>query len=962
MHKRKPIIATAAVAGTVLTLVGGTMFTLETRWFSDFLSDKLSSTFGQEVEWKGPLHIDWSLSPTVRVEQLRVDNPDWAQHDHFVAADQITARIELLKLVKGVVAVDFLQLEQPRAHLMQSAEFGSNWAMFISEDKPTKDPMFTVKLRELMVLDGQVTYLEPAENTDLSARITSPGGEQLRIIGDGQLQGEPLQLRVNGDPLTEVVTRAVDRAKPEPASAYSLIGRFEWKDHQLRLDGTTGSLTELKQLQFDLSVAGPNARALSQLAGADAYAAPYQLQANVEHEQNQWTISDLSGEMGESSFRGEMRYDTSGSRPSITADVDISEINLDRLSTDPDTADVADTPRGQQALMDKLHQMLAPLRQYDAEIVVDVGQLQKQQIVVQKLHADVMLEDGTLTVEPLRFTTGGGQVLAKVEVNASPEVPKGEAIIQLESVDLGQALAPAGYKELGTLTGEINTQLDNQALLVLDSHLHYWEEQSATDVEATITARETTTGEPGIQVNGSGKVNGSEVELELTGGPLLDINSTSKPYPLEAMLTHAQTTISAEGTLTQPLRLSDADLQLRAEGPNPAQLNQLVQLDLPHLPQYELSGHFLREDSAWYVRDIRADVGASDLAGNVRWAKGDDERLMVWADLHSQELHLDTLTSNSSSQTSAEPSGTADQNNEDEQVIPDEELPNKTLQSFDAHVEYNGKRVMASGIPLDNIKADLTLQDGVLLLTPLSFGVGDGTVEFSLRANTNVAPPEGHVDLDVARVHINDLLARFDLADESFGLLGGQGGFDFTGDSLAQALAGLDGQMHLIMNGGRLDATLVEAIGLDAGELMFGLFGSEPDPVKVQCAYAKFNADDGVADIEALTIATTDSNILGDGQFNLEQETFELVIEAHPKDFSIVSGSSPIRLHGTFSEPQIDVVSDELVARGALAAIGAAIFPPAALIPLVELGQTEGTNGCEQAVASAESVASQQAE
>lgn len=961
MHNRKPLIATAAIAGIVLLLIGGGLFTLETRWFSGYLSEKLTNSMGQNVSWAGPLHIDWSLNPTVRIEQPRIDNPEWARHEQFAAAEELTARIALPKLVQGVIAFDYLQLDQPRAHLMESAEFGRNWSMFISDKQSQKEPLFTVTLRELMVIDGRITYLEPAENTDLNISVSSPDGEQLKLTGDGQLQGEPLQLRISSDPLDEIVSRTVDRAQPEPAGAYSLVGRFEWKDHRLHLDGTTGSLTELKQLQFDLKVEGSNAQALAQLIGADAYAAPYQLQAHVELEQKQWTLKGVTGEMGKSTFAGDLRYDTRGKRPAIEADFDISAINLDRFSTgaaDKAGAGNAHSDSG-QTLTDRLHQRLAPLRHYDAKVIVDIGRLEKEQIVVLNLQGDVVLDDGTLTVERLRFDTGGGQVLARVQVNASHETPRGEATVEIEAVDLGEALAHAGDRAMGNLTGEVNVRLDKDALLILDSDLHYWNEQNETDVETRITSHETDSGASGIRIDGDGKMKGNEMEFELVGGPLLEINSKSRPYPLEAALTLADTTLNVDGTLTQPLQITDADLQLRAKGPDPAQLNQLAPLNLPHLPEYELSGHFLREDSAWYLRDIRVDLGASDLAGNLRWARGEDERMMVWGDLHSQEVHMDTLTANNNQQASPDQSSAAEKRSEDKQVLPSEELPDKVLQSVDAHVEYNAKRVVASDIPLDNMKVDLTLQDGVLQLSPLSFGIGDGTVKLDLQANGTTAPLDGNVNLDVTRVGINDLLAPFDLADESFGLLGGEGEFNFKGNSVAQALGNLQGEMHLIMNGGWLDATMVETLGLDAGELLAGLFGGELNPDKVQCAYLKLDADDGVTDIKSFTIATAESNVLGDGQFDLEQETFELVLEAHPKDFSVISGSSPIRLHGTFNNLQVDVVSDELAARGVLAAIGAAVFPPAALLPLVEPGETEGQNGCEKAVASAESVVSQ---
>ncbi len=51
----------------------------------------------------------------------------------------------------------------------------------------------------------------------------------------------------------------------------------------------------------------------------------------------------------------------------------------------------------------------------------------------------------------------------------------------------------------------------------------------------------------------------------------------------------------------------------------------------------------------------------------------------------------------------------------------------KALRSVDARVKLKAKSIISGKVPLDNMVADLTLENGVLTLAPLDFGVASGT-------------------------------------------------------------------------------------------------------------------------------------------------------------------------------------------------------------------------------------------
>jgi hypothetical protein len=109
---------------------------------------------------------------------------------------------------------------------------------------------------------------------------------------------------------------------------------------------------------------------------------------------------------------------------------------------------------------------------------------------------------------------------------------------------------------------------------------------------------------------------------------------------------------------------------------------------------------------------------------------------------------------------------------------------------------------------------------------------------------------------------------------------------------------------------------------------------------------------------EALVLDTADSTITGKGQIDLGAEAMDLEFVAHPKDASVLTASTPVRIEGTLKEPAVDVVSEELQEKS-LAALALGVVLPVlgAVLPFIEQGETEDAD-CgrliEDAVASVE--------
>ncbi|MBX6369137.1 MAG: AsmA family protein, partial [Rhodospirillales bacterium] len=82
-------------------------------------------------------------------------------------------------------------------------------------------------------------------------------------------------------------------------------------------------------------------------------------------------------------------------------------------------------------------------------------------------------------------------------------------------------------------------------------------------------------------------------------------------------------------------------------------------------------------------------------------------------------------------------------------------------------------------------------------------------------------------------------------------------------------------------------------------------------------------------------------------------ETLFLDVTPYPKDWSPLSARSPIEVRGTFGAPEAKPKTSTLVGRlGAAIALGI-VMPPAAILPLIDVGLGE-RNMCARAFAAVE--------
>ncbi|MDP1637130.1 MAG: AsmA family protein [Candidatus Nitrotoga sp.] len=448
-----------------------------------------------------------------------------------------------------------------------------------------------------------------------------------------------------------------------------------------------------------------------------------------------------------------------------------------------------------------------------------------------------------------------------------------------------------------------------------------------------------------IVFNAKGQYQGLPLAVHGTGGPVLALRDEAMPYPLKIDATIGHTAAQADGTITGLTKISAIDLNLVLRGDSLADLFPLIGIVLPETPAYSTKGRLMHSARKWRYENFGGKTGKSDIAGTLQVDTG-GKRPFMQGELVSTILDLADLgpligaKQGSLAEAAKQPAPSPGQTaiSAKARVLPDEPFNTDRWSTMDADVKLRAKSIhRAKALPIEDLVVHLKLQDSVLTLNPLNFGLAGGDLVAVVSLDGQKDPIRAQAKVQAKKLLLGKLFPTVDLSGSSIGQI--NGAFDLTGEgnSVAHMLATSNGKLGLVIAGGEISNEMVEIIGLDLWEwLRFKVKGDEP--TQIRCGVADFSVKNGVMATNALVLDTMDTNIRGTGTIDFGKETLDLTLNPQPKDKSPVSLRGPIHIRGTLGKPEVQLDKVNLAKRGLGAILLGVINPLLALIPLIETG------------------------
>ncbi|HEB3535085.1 TPA: AsmA family protein [Burkholderia cenocepacia] len=431
-----------------------------------------------------------------------------------------------------------------------------------------------------------------------------------------------------------------------------------------------------------------------------------------------------------------------------------------------------------------------------------------------------------------------------------------------------------------------------------------------------------------VPISGTGKVGG-----------VLAIQDTSQPFPLQADVKAGDTRLAIVGTLTDPRHLAALDLRLWLQGTSMSHLYQLTGITLPDTPPYategRLIGNFKPNASTFRYENFNGRVGGSDLGGTLTWAQR-EPRPKLSGELVSNLLQFSDLAPVIGADSAASKKKRGDTTRQPpDRVLPVAAFRTERWSAIDADVKFTGRKLIKSAdLPITNLYTHILMQDGVLTLEPLQFGVAGGTLATNAHLDGSRTPLKGRFTLAARHLKLKQLFPTQKVMQSAFGEINGDASLSATGNSPAALAATSTGEVKALITNGRISRLLMEAAGLNVANVVYEKLFSNRD-VNINCAAIDFVATDGMLDPKVFALDTDDALINVDGPINLRDESLDLKIHPHTKGFRIFSLRSPLYAKGTFKNPKVGVDAGALALRaGAMVGLGL-INPFAALLPLI---------------------------
>lgn len=549
-------------------------------------------------------------------------------------------------------------------------------------------------------------------------------------------------------------------------------------------------------------------------------------------------------------------------------------------------------------------------------------------------------------------------------------------LVSLRQPVFGLQMQPDGRRTwaLGKDTSNIGTVPVIDLLLVDQGTLHYLAEAQGADIKTEFAIAGAVQSVPGTtaavqdlplsyKARGTWKKE-SFVAQGRTGSVLQVSEKKARPFPIEVHASAGRTTLQAKGSIGNLAALDGLDANFDLKGQTLADLYNLLGVVLPDTPAYALRGHLGKQGPVWNVAGIQGRLGQSDLSGDLVYDRSGRLALLS-GKLQSKALDFDDLgplvgvpvtASGRTTKTVAKgQSSSARQVQAVGKVLPTATLDLDRLKTMNADVWYKAAEVKnANGLPLERMEAHIRLTDGVLQLDPLDLGVAGGRLAGLIRIDANTPPVAVQARLDARTLQLSRLFPRIERTKGSLGKLNGRIELTGRGNSIAQVLGSSSGSVALLMGKGEVSNILLEYMGLDGGEIIQFLVGGDRN-VSLRCAAAAFDVKQGLMTSRAILLDTSDTVVNGNGQINLANETLNLVLYPQPKDRSILSLRSPLRITGTFAHPSAGPDKAALAGRAGIALLLGAINPLLALAATVETGPGKDAD-CERVLALASPV------
>ncbi|RXU64886.1 AsmA family protein [Pseudomonas protegens] len=431
----------------------------------------------------------WVPWPHVVAQDLTLGNPDWSKAPQMVGLKRVELRISPLALLVRRVSIPRIDLTEPDAALQRLADGRANWTFKFDPKDPEAEPSsWTLDIGAIGFDKGHVTLDDQTLNTQLdlqvellgkpipfsdivgeseAQKVTAKGAEPQAYAFALKVKGQYHGQKLAGTGKIGGLLALQDGRRPFPLQAQAQIGAT-----QVELRGSLTDPLNLGALDLRLKLAGTSLGNLYPLTGvtlpdSPPYATDGRLTAKLRDPAGAtFSYQGFNGKIGDSDIHGNLTYVASQPRPKLSGALVSNQLLMSDLApligADSNSAQKARGGESKQPA-DKV----LPVEEFRTERWRDMDAdveftgkriVHSADLPFTDLYTHLVLNDGQLSLEPLRFGVAGGRLDAQVRLNGQATPLEGRARLTARNFKLKQ-LFP-GFEPMKTSFGELNGDAD----------------------------------------------------------------------------------------------------------------------------------------------------------------------------------------------------------------------------------------------------------------------------------------------------------------------------------------------------------------------------------------------------------------------------------------------------------------------------------------------------------------------
>lgn len=455
-----------------------------------------------------------------------------------------------------------------------------------------------------------------------------------------------------------------------------------------------------------------------------------------------------------------------------------------------------------------------------------------------------------------------------------------------------------------------------------------------------------TDGEKRMHVDGAMRYNHAPVDFDVRSGKtFVEGLLGDGMVELDMLLNTGKSKLVVDASGRNLLKPGSRKINLQLDGNHLVAWEPVFGKKLYKLEHFKIESRLEMQRKGIKVSRFNVTTPDSYLTGKLFYRYG--KRATVNVLLENSRLRWADLNKQAPSPATDKPSAQT-KGKQNVMLIPSTDLLALLSPAFDVNLEMKSTEMVFTKFAVKDMQLKARWQDKVLATQIEKGQVADGVLTADIYLTIVDNEAAGKIEMNVKQLDYGKLMQEMGLGDKMKGTADLNIHLVGFGKDFKQFLTHSDGTVEFVGEKGILASKYLRLWGEDIVQqiLPFNWFGKEQ--TGLNCVVGRFDLTDGRLSSDSLLLDTENMTIAGTGAISLATEVMEFELMPDPKNISLISLATPVKIRGTLAKPKI--VPHTLGTSWTIGSLLVGLANPAILIArFAKLGSL-GENPCLAAI------------